>query len=97
MPPGSLKRASDPSAKPASPPSQEDALRVRDLAAALDRLPDEQRQAVLLVGLEGLTYMEAADVLGVPVGTVMSRLSRGREKLRVLLDGNDAPRIRRVK
>ena len=78
-------------------PSQVDALRIRDLEAALEWLPDEQRDAVLLVGLEGLSYKETADVLAVPVGTVMSRLARGREKLRMLLDGNGVPRLRRVK
>ncbi len=82
---------------PLTPPSQEDALRVRDLAAALEQLPDDQRQTVLLIGLEGLSYKETADVLAVPVGTVMSRLARGREKLRLLLDGNGAPHLRRVK
>lgn len=82
---------------PVTPPSQEVGLMVRDLAAALEQLPDEQRQAVLLIGLEGLSYKETADVLGVPVGTVMSRLARGREKLRILLDGNGTPQLRRVK
>ena len=82
---------------PATPPSQEDALRVRDLAAALEQLPDEQRQVVLLVGLEGLSYKETANVLAAPVGTVMSRLARGREKLRASLEGNGAPHLRRVK
>jgi RNA polymerase sigma-70 factor (ECF subfamily) len=82
---------------PATPPSQEDALRVRDLARALEQLPDEQRQVVLLVGLEDLSYKETADVLVAPVGTVMSRLARGREKLRALLEGNGAPHLRRVK
>lgn len=67
-------------------PDQEDRLRVRDLAMALDRLPNDQRQVVLLVGLEGLSYQEAASVLRVPLGTVMSRLSRGREALRQLID-----------
>ncbi|MEZ5908041.1 MAG: sigma-70 family RNA polymerase sigma factor [Hyphomicrobiaceae bacterium] len=62
----------------------------RDLEAALRSLPGEQLQVVLLVGLEGLSYAEAADVAGVPVGTVMSRLSRGRDRLRQLLgDGGD--------
>ena len=58
----------------------------REIEAALAALPLEQRQCVLLVGLEGLTYAEASDVLAVPVGTVMSRLCRGRERLRELLD-----------
>jgi RNA polymerase sigma-70 factor (ECF subfamily) len=50
----------------------------------LDTLPEEQRAVLLLVGVEGLAYDEAAEVLGVPIGTVMSRLSRARERLRRL-------------
>ena len=58
---------------------------------------DEQRAAVLLVGLEEMSYEDAARVLGIPIGTLMSRLSRGREHLRRLMDGEGRPRIRRVK
>ena len=65
-----------------------DWLEVRDIASALSRLPHEQRAVVLLVGIEQFTYHEAAQVLGVPIGTVMSRLSRARERLRVLLGGD---------
>ena len=65
-----------------------DWLELRDLDAALGRLPEEQRAVVLLVGLEQFTYEEAARVLDVPIGTVMSRLSRGRERLRVILGGD---------
>ena len=61
---------------------------LRDIGAALARLPAEQRTVVLLVGLEQFTYEEAARVLEVPIGTVMSRLSRARERLRVLLGGD---------
>ena len=61
-----------------------------DLEAALARLPDEQRAVLLLVGLEQFSYQEAAAVLSVPVGTVMSRLHRGRERLRALLEGAPA-------
>ena len=57
-----------------------------EVTAALAQLPLDQRQTVLLVGLEGLSYAETAEVMGIPIGTVMSRLSRGREKLRQLLD-----------
>jgi RNA polymerase sigma-70 factor, ECF subfamily len=57
-----------------------------DMRTALTQLPVEQRQVVLLVGLEQMTYAEAADVLEIPIGTVMSRLSRGRDRLRQLLD-----------
>ena len=48
-----------------------------------------QRQVLLLVGVEGLTYAETADVLGIPIGTVMSRLARGRERLRLLMACDD--------
>jgi len=82
---------------PALPPAQEDALSARDMASALLRLPVEQRQVVLLVGLEDMSYKQTAEVLDVPVGTVMSRLARGREKLRELMEGNGAPSLRRVK
>jgi DNA-directed RNA polymerase specialized sigma24 family protein len=55
------------------------------LETAIGKLPPEQRQAILLVGLEGMAYEEAAKVLNVPVGTVRSRLSRGRDQLRLLM------------
>jgi RNA polymerase sigma-70 factor (ECF subfamily) len=58
-----------------------------DLVAALKRLPIEQREPLLLVSLEQLSYAECAEVLRIPVGTVMSRISRGRVALRALLDG----------
>lgn len=74
----------------------------RDLDKALQMLSLEQREVVLLVGLEGLSYLEAAEVLQVPVGTVMSRLARGRDRLRLLMDYRDGDRngrstLRRVK
>ena len=59
---------------------------LRELENALSRLRDEHREVILLVGLEGLSYEAAAQILDVPVGTVRSRLSRGRDALRVLLD-----------
>jgi RNA polymerase sigma-70 factor (ECF subfamily) len=65
--------------------NQQVALQLRDLKAALDRLPDEQRAVVLLIGLEGMRYEEVADVLGVPVGTIRSRLSRARVALREMM------------
>ena len=67
-------------------PSQSDHLEMRELEEALARLPEDQRQVILLVAYEGISYREAADILGVPIGTVMSRLSRGREALRSRLD-----------
>jgi RNA polymerase sigma-70 factor (ECF subfamily) len=73
------------------------ALALRDIDAALAALPDEQRQVVLLVGLEQFAYAEAAGILGIPVGTVMSRLARGRERLRELLAGAAPARLKVVK
>ena len=64
-------------------------LELRDLEAAIAKLPQEQRQVILLVGLEGMRYEEVALILGIPVGTVRSRLSRGREQLRKLMDLDD--------
>jgi len=68
-------------------------IELRDLERALDRLPEEQRQVVLLVGMEGMRYEAVAEIMGVPVGTVRSRLSRGREALR-RLTGGDTDRVR---
>ena len=59
---------------------------LHELRRALAQLPDEQRETILLVGLEGLSYAETAAILAVPVGTVRSRLSRGRGNLRRLMD-----------
>jgi len=66
-------------------PHQAKQLELRDLRRALEKLPEEQRSVILLVGLEGMRYEEVAEVLDVPVGTVRSRLSRGREALRRLI------------
>ena len=60
-------------------------LELRDLERAIGKLPSEQRQVILLVGLEGMAYEEVAAVLQIPVGTVRSRLSRGRDQLRRLM------------
>ena len=68
-------------------PTQTDRLELRDLEAALAQLPEEQRQVLLLVGLEEMTYQDVAASLGIPLGTVMSRLARGRERLRQVLNG----------
>jgi RNA polymerase sigma-70 factor (ECF subfamily) len=83
-----------------SPPA--DGASGRDLDRALQLLSVEQRQVVLLIGLEGLSYAETAEVLDIPVGTVMSRLARGRDRLRGLLDYEGGDRtgrgtLRRVK
>ncbi len=78
-----------------APPDETSTL--RDLHSALERLAPDQRDVILLVGLEQFTYEETARVLGVPVGTVMSRLSRARERLRTLMTGDTAPYLRRIK
>ena len=79
-------------------PEQESGLHWRDMVRALNRLPVEQRAVVLLVSVEDLSYAEAASVLGIPIGTVMSRLARGRERLRQITeDGEARPALRRVK
>lgn len=77
--------------------TQENQLELRNLKEALGRLPEEQREVVLLVGLEQLSYEEVAKALGIPLGTVMSRLSRGRERLRALMQGKAGTPLKVVK
>ena len=81
----------------AQPVSETDALALRDLDAAIRRLPAEQREVLLLVALEELSYEKAAGVLGIPIGTVMSRLARAREKLRAMLSGVPPPGGKQLK
>lgn len=69
----------------------------RDILAGLDSLPEEQRSVLLLVAVEDLSYAEAARILAVPVGTVMSRLSRARERMRSYVAGGRTAMLRRVK
>jgi RNA polymerase sigma-70 factor (ECF subfamily) len=83
--------------EPSTRPAQEDQLSVGALHAALNALPPEQQEVILLVGLEEFSYAETAKTLGVPIGTVMSRLHRGRERLRQVLDHQGGPVLRRVK
>lgn len=88
--------------RPATGTSVETGVVLGELARSLALLPAEQREVLLLVGLEQLSYSEASEVLGVPIGTVMSRLSRARERLRLLLEagssGTERPAaLRRVK
>jgi len=83
-------------------PSQADALEVRDLDRLLQRLPPEHREVLLLVGVEELSYQEVSIAIGVPIGTVMSRLSRARARLREEMQGRDvsaepSSKIHRVK
>jgi len=77
--------------------TQGDSLVVRDLERGIAALPLAQREVLLLVALEDLSYDETARALGIPIGTVMSRLARAREKLRVLLHGKGGTKLQVVK
>lgn len=79
------------------PAEQPGSMSLRDLERGIRQLPIEQRKVVLLIGLEGMSYKEVAAMLEIPIGTVMSRLSRGRETLRRVMEGEERPSIRRVK
>jgi RNA polymerase sigma-70 factor (ECF subfamily) len=75
---------------------QERHMQLRDVVRALDALPEEQRSVLVLVSVEDLSYAEVATVLGIPTGTVMSRLVRGRERLRQMVEGAPGALRRRV-
>src|SRR3954468_23315674 len=77
-------------------PEQEAGLQARDVLAAIDQLPEEQKSLLLLIGVEDLSYEQAARVLAIPIGTVMSRLSRARQRLRTLMEDERAPLLRRM-
>jgi RNA polymerase sigma-70 factor (ECF subfamily) len=81
----------------ARPARETDGLVLRDLEAAIRRLPPEQREVLLLVALEDMSYEAAAQALGIPIGTVMSRLARAREKLRAMLAGLPPGKLKIVK
>ena len=100
---GSAVGLSDSEPMLTSAPNQGKRLELRDLERAIAKLPEEQRSVLLLVGLEGMRYEEVAAVLNVPVGTIRSRLSRGREMLRQLMgmaperpEPGRVPALRRV-
>ena len=79
-------------------PSVERTVIAQSTLQAFDRLPTEQRALLLMVSVEGLSYKEVADILDVPTGTVMSRLSRARQALRQLSDGEiSSPSLRILK
>lgn len=71
------------------PSGQERAMGLRDLELGLAALPPEQREVLLMVCLEELSYQQVADILQVPIGTVMSRLHRARERMRRWLEGEE--------
>ena len=76
-----------------APADQEHSVRLAQVRKAFLTLPEEQREALHLVAIEELSYQEAADVLGIPIGTLMSRISRARARLRALEGDSDAGKI----
>ncbi len=70
-----------------APPAQQHAIHLADVSKALQKLPAEQREVLLLIGANGLSYEEAAEIIGCAMGTVKSRLARGRKALAELIDG----------
>ena len=77
-------------------PDHEDRIMVKDLAAALAKLPEGQREAILLVGAEGMSYEAAAQALGCAVGTIQSRVNRARNRLAELMGVERREQHRRV-
>ncbi|OYV45295.1 MAG: hypothetical protein B7X10_05975 [Burkholderiales bacterium 21-58-4] len=69
---------------------------MQDIEAALAQLRVEHREVLLLVALEDMCYEEVANILGIPLGTVMSRLSRAREKMRSLMQANGQATLLKV-
>ena len=83
--------------EPAVAAPQPGRIALAEMSRAIDRLPDDQREALLLVVIDGASYQEAAGILGIPTGTLMSRLGRARAALRTMTGHADEPRLRTVK
>lgn len=83
--------------EPSIAPAQPGRIALAEMAKAIETLGAEQREALLLVVLEGMSYGEAAEVIGIPIGTLMSRLGRARAALRTMTGSADEPRLRTVK
>jgi len=83
--------------EPSVAPAQPGRIALNEMARAIQTLGDEQREALLLVVLEGMSYSEAAGALDIPLGTLMSRLGRARAALRKLTGSGEEPRLRTVK
>lgn len=81
----------------ATEPAQEQNFSVALIAEALDSLPQQQREVLLLISLEEVSYLQAAEIIGVPIGTIMSRLSRARSHLQNILEERGTTVLRRVK
>lgn len=77
--------------------NQSDLLEVGDIAACLARLPLEQREVLLLVSLEDMSYAQVAQILSIPLGTVTSRLARARARLKAMLDGDEGAGLKVIK
>ena len=83
--------------EPSVAPAQPGRIALAEMARAIDALAAEQREALLLVVIDGMNYSEAAEVIGIPMGTLMSRLGRARAALRVATGAGEEPRLRTVK
>lgn len=81
----------------AAAPVQEVRAEVGETLAAFEQLGDDQRQLLVLIAVEGFSYREAARILALPEGTVMSRMARARERLLDIRDGQARDRVRRIK
>ena len=87
----------DDSATPSVPALQEQNMSVALITTALDHLPAQQREILVMISLEELSYKEASEIIGVPIGTVMSRLSRARQTMQKLLEERGTTVLRVVK
>ena len=87
----------DPDLIPASSRLNDHDSLVSEIEIGLRQLPEKHREVLMLVGMEQLSYQHTAEVLGVPLGTVMSRLNRARRQLRKIVFDNQKPSLRRVK
>ena len=80
----------------AAPADQVEPIASREIMDALQAISPDRRAALVMVAIEGFSYAEAANILGVPAGTLMSRIARGREELRGLLDDTSRRRSIRI-
>ncbi len=83
--------------QPSVAPLQEQNLSIMLITQALDKLPHQQREVLVMISLEEMSYKEAAEIIGVPIGTIMSRLSRARATLHQLLEERGTIHLRVVK